>query len=47
MALYRYVRSKEELLLLMADAAFEEPSGGLGEGDWRATRERGRHTHQS
>ncbi|MFW3172415.1 TetR/AcrR family transcriptional regulator [Geodermatophilus sp. CPCC 206100] len=35
MALYRHVRSKEELLLLMADAAVEEPPPGLGEGDWR------------
>jgi AcrR family transcriptional regulator len=36
MALYRHVRSKEELLLLMADAAYEQPPAELGEGDWRA-----------
>jgi AcrR family transcriptional regulator len=35
MALYRHVRSKEELLLLMADAAYEQPPAELGEGDWR------------
>jgi AcrR family transcriptional regulator len=35
MALYRHVRSKEELLLLMADAAYEVPPAGLGEGEWR------------
>jgi AcrR family transcriptional regulator len=36
MALYRYVRSKDELLLLMADLALEEPPADLGEGGWRA-----------
>ncbi|MGY1824258.1 TetR/AcrR family transcriptional regulator [Geodermatophilus sp. SYSU D00079] len=35
MALYRHVRSKDELLLLMADAAYERPSADLEEGDWR------------
>jgi AcrR family transcriptional regulator len=35
MALYRYVASKDELLLLMADAAFEPPPASLGEGNWR------------
>jgi AcrR family transcriptional regulator len=35
MALYRHVRSKDELLLLMADAAYEEPPADLGEGEWR------------
>jgi len=35
MALYRYVASKDELLLLMADAAFEPPPGTVDEGDWR------------
>ena len=34
MALYRHVRSKDDLLLLMADSAYEEPPE-LGEGDWR------------
>lgn len=36
MALYRHVRSKDELLLLMADAAFEQPPAEPVEGDWRA-----------
>jgi AcrR family transcriptional regulator len=35
MALYRHVRNKEDLLLLMADTAYEEPPAELGEGDWR------------
>ncbi|GHH59290.1 TetR/AcrR family transcriptional regulator [Lentzea cavernae] len=34
MALYRHVKSKDELLALMADAAFEEPPL-LEDGDWR------------
>jgi AcrR family transcriptional regulator len=36
MALYRHVKSKRELLLLMADAALEEPPEFPGDGDWRA-----------
>jgi AcrR family transcriptional regulator len=35
MALYRHVASKDELLLLMVDAAYEEPPAARGEGDWR------------
>ncbi|GAA3852935.1 TetR/AcrR family transcriptional regulator [Saccharothrix violaceirubra] len=35
MALYRYVKSKDELLALMSDAALEEPPDPP-EGDWRA-----------
>lgn len=35
MALYRHVRSKDELLALMADAAVESPPA-LPAGDWRA-----------
>jgi AcrR family transcriptional regulator len=34
MALYRHVKSKDELLALMADAAFDAPSP-LPEGEWR------------
>ena len=36
MALYRHVKSKDELLLLMSDAALEEPPAQPGDGDWRA-----------
>jgi AcrR family transcriptional regulator len=36
MTLYRHVRSKEELLRLMADAAFEQPPADGAAGDWRA-----------
>jgi AcrR family transcriptional regulator len=35
MALYRHVKSKDELLQLMADAAFEEPPELPESGDWR------------
>ncbi|GLY51680.1 TetR/AcrR family transcriptional regulator [Lentzea sp. NBRC 102530] len=35
MALYRHVKNKDELLTLMADAAFDEPPS-LPDGDWRA-----------
>ncbi|GGN01234.1 TetR family transcriptional regulator [Lentzea pudingi] len=35
MALYRHVKSKDELLQLMADAAFEDPPP-LPDGEWRA-----------
>ncbi|MFS8098736.1 TetR/AcrR family transcriptional regulator [Lentzea alba] len=35
MALYRHVKSKDELLALMADAAFDEPPV-LPDGEWRA-----------
>ena len=35
MALYRHVRSKDELLLLMSDAALEEPPAEPATGDWR------------
>jgi AcrR family transcriptional regulator len=35
MALYRHVRSKDELLLLMSDMALDDPPEALGEGDWR------------
>nr|WP_238356826.1 TetR/AcrR family transcriptional regulator [Kribbella italica] len=34
-AMYRYVRSKDELLVLVLDAAFG-PAPDLGTGDWRA-----------
>jgi AcrR family transcriptional regulator len=36
MALYRHVKSKRELLLLMADAALEDPPEFPDDGDWRA-----------
>jgi AcrR family transcriptional regulator len=36
MALYRHVASKEELLLLMSDAALEPPPDLTAAGDWRA-----------
>lgn len=36
MALYRHVRSKDELLLLMTDAALEPPPATLDGDDWRA-----------
>jgi AcrR family transcriptional regulator len=36
MALYRHVKSKRELLLLMADAALEDPPEFPQDGDWRA-----------
>src|SRR5437879_4824607 len=36
MALYRHVKSKRELLLLMSDAALEYPPEFPGDGDWRA-----------
>jgi AcrR family transcriptional regulator len=35
MALYRHVKSKDELLLLMSDAAVEEPPELPADGDWR------------
>src|SRR5262245_28136074 len=35
MALYRHVRSKDELLLLMWDAAMEDPPEFTEDGDWR------------
>ena len=35
MALYRHVKSKDELLLLMSDAALEEPPAAPAPGDWR------------
>src|SRR5688500_19795255 len=35
MALYRHVKSKRELLLLMADAALEIPPKLPQDGDWR------------
>ena len=35
MALYRHVRSKDELLLLMSDAALAEPPALPATGDWR------------
>ena len=35
MALYRYVASKDELLLLMSDAALEEPPAEPLAGEWR------------
>jgi AcrR family transcriptional regulator len=36
MALYRHVRSKDELLALMADAALEDPPDLPADVDWRA-----------
>src|SRR5437899_2704205 len=36
MALYRHVKSKRELLLLMADSALEYPPEFPNDGDWRA-----------
>ena len=36
MALYRHVRSKDELLALLADAALDEPPAEALTGDWRA-----------
>jgi AcrR family transcriptional regulator len=36
MALYRHVESKDELLLLMSDAALEPPPDLTWAGDWRA-----------
>jgi AcrR family transcriptional regulator len=37
MSLYRYVSSKDDLLVLMADAAYGDPPDGLGgTDDWRA-----------
>ncbi|WP_433278338.1 TetR/AcrR family transcriptional regulator [Pseudonocardia xinjiangensis] len=36
MALYRHVKSKDELLLLMLDAALEEPPDLPGDTDWRS-----------
>ncbi|MBW0105491.1 TetR/AcrR family transcriptional regulator C-terminal domain-containing protein [Pseudonocardia sp. KRD-291] len=36
MALYRHVRSKDELLALMTDAAMESPPEREPDGDWRA-----------
>jgi AcrR family transcriptional regulator len=36
MALYRHVRSKDELLLLMADAAQGDPPALPADGDWRS-----------
>lgn len=36
MALYRHVKSKDELLLLMADAALETPPELPSGGDWRS-----------
>lgn len=35
MALYRYVRSKDELLTLMSDAALEQPPELPADADWR------------
>jgi AcrR family transcriptional regulator len=35
MALYRHVKSKDELLVLMSDAALERPSPLPVDGDWR------------
>lgn len=35
MALYRHVKSKDELLLLMSDAALEDPPDLPEDGDWR------------
>ncbi|WP_029432487.1 TetR/AcrR family transcriptional regulator [Blastococcus sp. URHD0036] len=35
MSLYRYVDSKDELLLLMSDAALDEPPAALPGADWR------------
>ncbi|WP_309114555.1 TetR/AcrR family transcriptional regulator [Saccharothrix sp.] len=36
MALYRYVKSKDELLTLMSDAALDDPPELPADGDWRA-----------
>lgn len=36
MALYRHVKSKDELVLLMADAALEDPPTFPPDADWRA-----------
>ncbi|MFE2752191.1 TetR/AcrR family transcriptional regulator [Actinosynnema sp. NPDC059335] len=36
MALYRYVRSKDDLLKLMTDAALDDPPDMPADGDWRA-----------
>ena len=36
MALYRHVRSKDELLVLMADVALEDPPDLPADGDWRS-----------
>jgi AcrR family transcriptional regulator len=36
MALYRHVRSKDELLLLMVDGALEDPAPFPEDADWRA-----------
>jgi AcrR family transcriptional regulator len=36
MALYRHVKSKDELLALMADAALETPPEFPADGDWRS-----------
>jgi AcrR family transcriptional regulator len=36
MALYRHVKSKDELLKLMSDAAMEDPPPMPADGDWRA-----------
>ncbi|MEV4315915.1 TetR/AcrR family transcriptional regulator [Actinocrispum sp. NPDC049592] len=36
MALYRHIKSKRELLMLMADAALEEPPEFPADADWRA-----------
>jgi AcrR family transcriptional regulator len=36
MALYRYVKSKDELLTLMSDAALEDPPELPADGDWRS-----------
>ncbi|MER7752198.1 TetR/AcrR family transcriptional regulator C-terminal domain-containing protein [Kitasatospora sp. NPDC097643] len=50
MSPYRYVAGKEELVLLMADAAFgeegypAEPAGGRSPEQWRARLELGAHT---
>ena len=35
MALYRHVKSKDELLLLMSDRGLEEPPAEPADGDWR------------
>lgn len=40
MSLYRHVRSKDELLLFMQDAAIGAPPAGGPPGDWRAGLER-------
>src|SRR4051812_50195310 len=41
MALYRHVESKDELLLLMSDAALEPPPDLTPAGDWRGRAPRG------